>query len=54
MNLLQQVKAALKWKRSAADTAAKLGISIEKYLELKKIYTYNINISSSSIPRPIG
>lgn len=37
MTLFEQVKAALKWKRSAADTATKLGISLEKFLEVKKI-----------------
>ena len=37
MTLLEQVKASLKWKKSNAETAAKLGISLEKFLELKKI-----------------
>ena len=36
MTLLEQVKLAIKWKRSNADTAAKLGISIQKYKELKR------------------
>ena len=36
MTLLEQVKSAIKWKRSNADTAAKLGISIQKYKELKR------------------
>jgi hypothetical protein len=36
MNLLEQVKASLKWKRSNREAAAKLGISIEKYVELKR------------------
>lgn len=40
MTLIEQVKAALKWKRSAADTAAKLGISLEKYLEIKKLIQF--------------
>lgn len=40
MTLVEQVKAALKWKRSAADTAAKLGISLEKFLEIKKLIQY--------------
>lgn len=37
MTLIEQVKASLKWKKSNAETAAKLGISIEKFLEIKKI-----------------
>lgn len=41
MTLFEQVKAALKWKRSAADTAAKLGISLEKYLEVKKLIQFS-------------
>jgi hypothetical protein len=49
MNLLEQVKAALKWKRSAADTAAKLGISIEKYLELKKIIHLTDDLESEVV-----
>jgi hypothetical protein len=36
MNLLDQVKASLKWKRSNFFCAAKLGISVEKYKELKR------------------
>ena len=36
MTLLEQVKASLKWKRSNAESAAKLGISIQKYKELKR------------------
>lgn len=37
MTVIEQVKAALKWKRSATETAAKLGISVEKFLEIKKL-----------------
>jgi hypothetical protein len=40
MTLVEQVKAALKWKRSSADTAAKLGISLEKYLEIRKLIQF--------------
>jgi len=36
MNLLEQVKASLKWKRSNFFCAAKLGISVEKYKDLKR------------------
>lgn len=36
MNLLEQVKNSLKWKQSNFFCATKLGISIEKYKELKK------------------
>ena len=36
MNLLEQVKASLKWKKSNAYAAAKLGISLQKYKQLKK------------------
>jgi hypothetical protein len=35
MDLIQKVKNSLKWKRSAVYTAAKLGISLEKFLEIK-------------------
>ena len=36
MTLLEQVKQSLKWKRSNYYCATKLGISIEKYKQLKK------------------
>ena len=36
MTLLEQVKHALKWKKSNYYCASKLGISIEKYKELKR------------------
>ena len=36
MNLLEQVKASLKWKKSNAYAAAKIGISLQKYKQLKK------------------
>jgi hypothetical protein len=39
MTLLEQVKASLKWKRSASETAAKLGISLEEFLKAKKTLT---------------
>ena len=36
MNLIDKVKNSLKWKRSTYYCAAKLGISVEKYKELKR------------------
>jgi hypothetical protein len=36
MNLLEQVKKSLKWKQSNLYCATKLGISVEKYKQLKK------------------
>lgn len=36
MNLIDKVKHSLKWKRSNAFCATKLGISIEKYKQLKR------------------
>jgi len=36
MTLLEQVKQSLKWKRSNFFCAAKLGISVEKYKDLKR------------------
>lgn len=36
MNLIKQVYGSLKWKKSDDFCAAKLGISLEKYLEIKK------------------
>jgi len=36
MNLIKQVYGSLKWKKTDEFCAAKLGISLEKYLEIKK------------------
>ena len=36
MNLIDKVKHSLKWKRSTYYCAAKLGISVEKYKQLKR------------------
>ena len=36
MTLIEKVKQSLKWKRSNKEAAAKLGISVEKYKELKR------------------
>ena len=36
MTLFEQVKQSLKWKRSNQDAAAKLGIPIEKYKQIKQ------------------
>ena len=36
MNLLDKVKQSLKWKKSNYHCATKLGISVEKYKQLKK------------------
>lgn len=36
MTLLDQVKNSLKWKKSNKEVAAKLGISVEKYKQLKR------------------
>jgi hypothetical protein len=40
MTLLEQVKQSIKWKRSNYFCAAKLGISIEKYKQLRKEVTF--------------
>jgi hypothetical protein len=40
MTLLDQVKQSIKWKRSNYFCAAKLGISVEKYKQLKKEVTF--------------
>ena len=37
MTIFEQVKDTFKWKKSPSYCAAKLGISVEKFLELKKI-----------------
>lgn len=36
MSLLEKVKESLKWKRSNRESAAKLGISVERYKDLKR------------------
>ena len=36
MNLIEEVKQSLKWKKSNHYCATKLGISIEKYKQLKR------------------
>jgi hypothetical protein len=36
MTLFEQVKQSLKWKRSNQDAAAKLGISVDKYKQIKQ------------------
>lgn len=43
MNLLEQVKQSLKWKQSNYYCATKLGISVEKYKELKRQLAFTNN-----------
>ena len=45
MTLLDQVKASLKWKQSNYFSAAKLGISVEKYKELKRQVKFENEVS---------
>ena len=41
MNLVQQVRNSLKWKKSDFYCASKLGISIEKYKEIKRTIQFS-------------
>lgn len=41
MNLVQQVRNTLKWKKSDFHCASKLGISVEKYKEIKKTIQFS-------------
>ena len=47
MSLLEQVKKSLKWKQSNLYCATKLGISVEKYKQLKNIKLIKIQVSST-------
>jgi hypothetical protein len=51
MTLIEQVKSSLKWKRSAAETAAKLGISVEKFLEIKKLIQFTDTPDLTTSPK---
>lgn len=48
MNLVQQVRDTLKWKKSNYYCASKLGISVEKYKQLKKALEHS---KVSDLPR---
>jgi hypothetical protein len=41
MNLVQQVRDTLKWKKSDYYCATKLGISVEKYKEIKRVVQFS-------------
>jgi hypothetical protein len=43
MSLLNKVRDSFKWKKSNRESAAKLGISVEKYKELKRQIKYSDN-----------
>lgn len=51
MNLVQKVRDTLKWKKSDFYCASKLGISLEKYKEIKKTVYFSKSPSTSSTPR---
>jgi len=46
MNLYEQVKESLRWKRSNQDSAAKLGISVDRYTQIKQQVYQTINNNS--------
>ena len=46
MNLYEQVKESLRWKRSNKDSAAKLGISVDRYTQIKQHVYQTINNNS--------
>jgi len=50
MTILEQVKQSLKWKQSNYYCATKLGISVEKYKELKREVNFSFN---QNIEKPI-
>jgi hypothetical protein len=51
MTLLEQVKQSLKWKQSNYFCATKLGISVEKYKELKKQIKFPYSETAEQIPK---
>jgi len=51
MNLVQQVRDTLKWKKSNYYCASKLGISVEKYKEIKRAVQFSQVSTVSSQPR---
>ena len=46
MSLFEQVKESLRWKRSNQDSAAKLGISVDRYTQIKQQVYQTINNNS--------
>jgi len=48
MTLLEQVKQSLKWKQSNHFCATKLGISVEKYKDLKRQVKFGETIEHPS------